>query len=99
MRIGVSLKKDLRALGCGNLEALVAFNFSGFGFGDLVVLAWFGDSVVAFSFSGCGFRDSVVLAWFGDLVVAFSIGGCGLHLNWWCWFGLGGVCGAVVVGL
>ena len=80
----------LRVLGCGNLEALVAFNLSGYGFGDLMV---------AFSFGGCGFRDSVVLTWFEDLVVAFSFGGYGLHLNWWCWFGLGGVCGAVVMGL
>ena len=89
----------LRVLGCGNLKALVAFNFSGYGFGDLVVLAWFGDLMVAFSFGGCGSRDSVVLTWFEDLVVAFSFGGYGLHLNWWCWFGLGGVYGAVMMGL
>ena len=30
---------------CGNLEALVAFNFGGYGFGD---------SMVAFNYGGCG---------------------------------------------
>ena len=41
----VSLKTGIWVSGCGNLEALVAFSFGGYGFGDLVV---------AFKYGGCG---------------------------------------------
>lgn len=73
----VSLKTGIWVSGCGNLEALVAFSFGGYGFGDLVV---------AFKYGGCGLCLKFPVDLVSVVLERENDGEAEREERDWCWF-------------